>query len=309
MNTHADAIQESSVPSQAIALIPASRRFYWSVRRELWENRSIYMAPLAVAALFLAGFFISTGHLPSQVRAAAALNAAQQQELFEEPYNFAALLLMGTTGIVALFYCLDALYTERRDRSILFWKSLPVSDLTTVLAKASIPLLILPLLTFAITMVTFWIMLLLSAPVLLATGLGVATVWPHIGLWQISQGLLFHLLAVHALWYAPFYCWWLLVSAWAKRTPFLWAFLPPFAIAVVEKVAFNTMYFARMLTHRFGGEGGQNAPFPVRGMPMDQVAHLHPLMFLVSPGLWSGLAVAAIFLAVAVRLRRYRDPI
>ena len=94
MNTQANAVQESSVQSQAIAVIPASRRMYWSVRRELWENRSIYMAPLAVAALFLAGFFISTGHLPIQVRAAAALNAAQQQELFEQPYNFAALLLM-----------------------------------------------------------------------------------------------------------------------------------------------------------------------------------------------------------------------
>jgi ABC-2 type transport system permease protein len=304
MNSHADAIQESSVPSQAIAVIPASRRLYWSVRRELWENRSIYMAPLGVAALFLAGFFISTGHLPSQVRAAAALSAAQQQELFEQPYNFAALLLMGTTGVVALFYCLDALYGERRDRSILFWKSLPVSDLTTVLAKASIPLMILPLLTFAITVVTFWIMLLLSAPALLATGLGVGTVWPHIGLWQISQELFFHLLTVHALWYAPLYCWWLLVSAWAKRTPFLWA-LSPLALAVVEKVAFNTTHLASILIHRFGGQD-YNAPFP---MPMDQMAHLHPLMFLTSSGLWSGLAVAAIFLAVATRLRRYRDPI
>jgi ABC-2 type transport system permease protein len=115
-------------------------------------------------------------------------------------------------------------------------------------------------------------------------------------------------MTVHALWYAPFYCWWLLVSAWAKRTPFLWAFLPPLAIAVVEKVAFNTTHFANILVHRFGGED-YNAPFPVSSMPMDQMAHLHPLLFLTSSGLWSGLAVAALFLAVAVQLRRYRDPI
>jgi len=62
------------------------------------------------------------------------------------------------------------------------------------------------------------------------------------------------------------------------------------------------------LMRRFGGEG-YNAPFPVRGMPMEQMAHLRPVMFLISPGLWSGLAVAAVFLAIAVRLRRYRDPI
>jgi hypothetical protein len=76
----------------------------------------------------------------------------------------------------------------------------------------------------------------------------------------------------------------------------------------VEKVAFNTTYFAGMLARRFGGES-YDFPFPAGAMPMDQMAHLHPLMFLISPGLWGGLVVAAIFLAVAVRLRRYRDPI
>ena len=100
------------------------------------------------------------------MRAALALNPMQQRNLIEKPYDFAALLIMVTTFIVGVFYCLDALYGERRDRSILFWKSLPVSDLTTVLSKASIPLVILPLLTFAITVATQWIMLLLSTAVL-----------------------------------------------------------------------------------------------------------------------------------------------
>src|SRR5208283_3600079 len=112
------------------------------------------------------GFLLSTIHLPEKMRAALALNPMQQHELIAQPYNFAELLIMGTTFIVAVFYCLDALYGERRDRSILFWKSLPVSDLTTVLSKASIPIVVLPLATFAITVVTQWIMLLLSTAVL-----------------------------------------------------------------------------------------------------------------------------------------------
>src|SRR6202140_5345961 len=124
-----------------------TRPMYWSVRRELWENRSIYIAPLVVAAVVLLGFLISTIHLQDKMRAALALDPMKQHELIERPYNFAALLLMGTTFVVAVFYCLDALHGERRDRSILFWKSLPVSDVTTVLAKASIPLVILPLFT------------------------------------------------------------------------------------------------------------------------------------------------------------------
>ena len=104
---------------------------------------------------------------------------------------------MATTFIVGIFYCLDALHGERRDRSILFWKSLPVSDLTTVLSKASIPLVVLPLLTFAITVATQWIMLLLSSAVLLASGLSVATLWTQLPLFQMSLMLLYHLVTVH----------------------------------------------------------------------------------------------------------------
>ena len=105
---------------------------------------------------------------------------------------------MGTTFIIGVFYCLDALYGERRDRSILFWKSLPVSDLTTVLSKASIPLVVLPLLTFAITVVTQLLMLLLSAAVLAGSGLSV-TPLTQLPLFQMSLVLLYHLVAVHSL--------------------------------------------------------------------------------------------------------------
>ncbi len=127
---------------------------------------------------------------------------------------------MLTTLLVGVFYCLDALHGERRDRSILFWKSLPVSDLTTVLSKASIPLVVLPLLTFAITVAMQWIMLLLSSAVLLGSGLSVATLWTQLSFVQMSLVLLYHLLTVHSLWYAPFYGWLLLVSGWARRAPF-----------------------------------------------------------------------------------------
>jgi ABC-2 type transport system permease protein len=310
MNMPSNAMPESPRDTQdrAPAVISAARRMYWSVRRELWESRSIYIAPLAVAALILAGFLISAIHLPDKMRAALALNPMQRHELIEKPYNFAALLIMGTTFIVAVFYCLDALHGERRDRSILFWKSLPVSDLTTVLSKASIPLVVLPLLTFAITVVTHWIMLLLSTAVLLGSGLSVTTLWTHLPLWHMSLMLLYHLLAIHALWYAPIFGGLLLVSGWARRAPFLWAALPLLAIGVVEKIAFNTSHFAAMLGHRISG-GPEGAASTVGGMSMDSLTQLTPGQFLISPGLWIGLAVTAVFLAAAVRLRRYREPI
>jgi ABC-2 type transport system permease protein len=308
MTTPPNAVPESTDSQRfAPADISAARRMYWSVRRELWESRSIYVAPLAVAALFLAGFLISTIHLPDRMRAALALDQVQQRELVEQPYNFVALLIMGTTFIVAVFYCLDASHGERRDRSILFWKSLPVSDLITVLSKASIPLVVLPLLTFAITVVTQLIMLLLSTAVLLGSGVSVAILWTNLSLFQMSLPLLYHLLAIHSLWYAPLFAWLLLVSGWARRAAFLWAALPLFAIAAVEKIAFNTSHFAAALGFRMsGGEADVKGP---GSFPMDPMTHLTPGHFLGSPGLWIGVALAAVFLAVAVRLRRNREPI
>jgi ABC-2 type transport system permease protein len=310
VNTQSNAMPESPLESQAIApaVISATRPMYWSVRRELWENRSIYIAPLAVAALFLFGFLISTIHLPDKMRAALAFDPVQQHELIEQPYTFAALLIMGTAFIVGVFYCLDALHGERRDRSILFWKSLPVSDLTTVLSKASIPLVVLPLLTFAITVVTQWTMLLLSTAVLLGSGVSVATLWTQLPLFQMSLMLLYHLVAIHALWYAPIYGWLLLVSGWARRAAFLWAALPLLAIGVVEKIVFNTSHFAAMLEYRMSG-GAAGVAFTAGSVAIHPLTHLAPLNFLSSPGLWIGLVVFAAFLAAAVRLRRYQGPI
>jgi len=311
MNIPENTVPESPADSQSIApaVLSPTRPLYWSVRRELWENRSIYVAPLVAAALFLFGFLISLFRLPERMRAAAALGPVHQFQLIEKPYNFVALLIMGTAFIVGVFYCLDTLQSERRDRSILFWKSLPVSDLMTVLSKASIPLVVLPLLSFAITVATQWIMLLLSSAVLLGSGLSVTALWAELPLFQMSLMLLFHLVGVHGLYYAPLFAWLLLVSGWARRASFLWAGLPILAIGVVEKIAFNTSHFAAMLGSRL--EGGPNAmAFPMRsGEASHAMAHLNLLGFLSSPDLWIGLAITAALLAAAVRLRRYRTPI
>jgi ABC-2 type transport system permease protein len=305
MNTESSAMPESFGRQElAPALISPTRPMYWSVRRELWEYRSIYLAPLLVAAVILCAFMLST--ILGIWEPALRLEPLSQK--IAEPYGFAALLLMGTTSIVAVFYCLDALHGERRDRSILFWKSLPVSDLTTVLSKASIPLAVLPLLTFAVAAITQWIMLLWSTVVLLMSGQSVAALWNHVPIFQMWVMLLYHLMTVHALWYAPFYGWLLLVSAWARRAPFLWAVLPLLAIGIFEKIAFRTSHFASILGNRFGG-GPEGTGFAASSTSMHALTHLTPGHFLMSPGLWIGLAITAVFLAAAVQLRRYRGPI
>ena len=234
------------------------------------------------------------------------LDPAQQRHALAQQFDFAAGLLMATQILVGLFYCLDALHGERRDRSILFWKSLPVSDLTTVLSKSFIPIFLLPLFTFAITVATHLIMLLMSGLVRLAIGLPVTTLWTQVSLFQMSLGLLYHLLALHVLWHAPIYAWLLLVSGWARRAVFLWAVLPVLAICGVEKIAFNTAYFAVMLGHRVTGPEA----FTSSGSaPMSQMMTHVPDSLMSTPGLWIGLLFAAACLAAAARLRRYREPI
>jgi ABC-2 type transport system permease protein len=306
MNTASNAMPDS-FEAQRIALntLHATRPLYWSIRRELWENRFIYIAPVAVAGVVLFAFSISAilGIWESELR----IVLVHGSEAIVMPYDMAAGLMMLTSILVSVFYCLDALHGERRDRSILFWKSLPVSDLTTVLAKASIPLVVLPLLVFAIIVAVQWLMLLVSSAVLLVSGQSVVAFWTKLSFSRMSLLMLYHLLTAHALWPFPVYCWLLLVSGWARRATFLWAALPLIAIAGVEQIVFHTWHFARLVGSRLIGD---TETIAAGGMfPTGPMTHITPGIFLTSPGLWIGFALAASFLAAAVRLRRYQGPI
>jgi ABC-2 type transport system permease protein len=311
MNSQSNATRETALESQAIApaVMAPTQPFNWALRRELWENRFVYMAPLGVAGVYLVGYLISLIHLPVQMRGLSGTDPEHYREAILLPYNVAAAFMMGTYILVTLFYCAEALHGERRDRSILFWKSLPVSDLTTVLAKASIPFIVLPLLTFAIALVLQFIVLLLSSVVLLASGLSVASLWTRLPVIQMSLLMLYHIVTAHALWPAPVYCWLLLVSGWARRAAFLWAALPVVAIAGVEKIAFHTQHFATLVGHRLIGNSAPSGYMPEDIFPTDPMTHIMPARFLSSPSLWIGLALAAVFLAAAVRLRRSQGPI
>jgi ABC-2 type transport system permease protein len=277
---------------------------YWSVRREVWENRSLYVAPLIGASIVLAGFVVALLRLPATLHSGAT--NSQVQQAIETPYVVAAIILMAIDIIIAIFYSLDALYGERRDRSILFWKSMPVSDATTVLSKASIPILILPLVTFVVTVATQAVMLLGTSAVLGANGLSASAFSDDLSLFEISRINFGHLVGFHGIWYAPLYAWLLLASAWATRLPFLWAALPPVAIIVIERVAFNTSYFGQLLQRYFFG-ASQDTSTGLHSMSMSMGMLTMPLgEFFLSPMLLVGVILSAAFLVGTVRLRRFR---
>ena len=281
--------------------------FRWSVRREVWEHRGIYLAPLAIAALVLLGFCLHVGRWAASLQGIDALAPAKQVHAVILPFGLAVSVILVTGWIVGVFYCLDALNAERRDRSILFWKSMPVSDLTTVLSKAAVPMGVLPLVAVAVALATELVMLVVGSMALAAKDMSPAIPWTYVPWVQTTIGLLYGV-AVHSLWFAPIFGWLLLVSAWARRAPFLWAFMPFFAAMVLEKVAFGTQYVWFLVGYRI--TGGMRA---FRGDaakdPITQLSQLDPLAFLALPGLWLGLVFTVICLAAAVRLRRRREPI
>jgi ABC-2 type transport system permease protein len=292
MNTTAAAMP---IPERSVPEISSAQVYIWSVRRELWENRYLYVAPLGVGALIVVGFlFGQFSHTPELL-------------LSEQPYTFAALLLMLTGILTAMFYSLDALYGERRDRSVLLWKSLPVSDLMTVLAKATIPMIVVPLVTWVISVATMSAALLLVSLRLMGSGM---SAWSHLSFGSMSWILLYHLVIGHGFWYAPIWGWLLLCSAWSRRAPYLYATLPLLAVGLVEKIAFGTAYFGHWIMYRFAGDPSGMPTGNKQPGPMTMAAMTPRLSdFLTGTGLWTGLALCAVLLGITVWLRRRQDPI
>jgi ABC-2 type transport system permease protein len=304
MNSTVMAEPSSHASAVTTAVVSPLQQFYWSVRRELWENRSIYLAPAIVGAVFIVGYLVLVAVSPSRLRAPFAGGTTPHSAALTH-YDMVAGAMMLTNMIIAIFYCFDALYSERRDRSVLFWKSLPVSDTITVLAKASVPIVLLPVIGWAVATIVQLVMAGLTSIVMAGSGV---SVWNHLQLPRISLLLLYHLVTVHSLWWTPFFGWFLLVSAWARRTPILWGVLPILVVVVVEKIALNTTHFAGVLGNSMM-TGSLDVMAPPNTFPTHPMTHMTPLRFITDPGLWVRFAVCALFLFGAVRLRRQRGPI
>ncbi|MGH6888858.1 MAG: ABC transporter permease [Rhizomicrobium sp.] len=309
MSMRSDAMSDAQTApgARAVAALSPTWPYFWSLRREIWEHRSVWIAPVAAAGFVLFGFAISLLRMPHTLREISKLPPAAQNALHMVPFGIAAAAVMLTTVIVAVFYCLGTLYNERRDRSILFWKSMPVSGTTTVLAKATIPMLVLPLVGFFVICATQLVMLGLDTIAFAANGLNPGA-WIHLPLLRIWF-LLFYGFVTLALWYAPIYGWLLVISAWAKRGPFLWAVLPVLAICVVEKLALDTSHFFDLVNYRLGGAFREAFVAMPRHLHTFQWPEPDPAKYFSSFGLWIGLVAAAAFLAAAIWLRRRREPV
>ena len=304
----ADVSKNSASPKSTHPLL-------WSVRREIWEHRMTWIAPISTACVVLAGFLLGIIRLQTLLNVATKLPPMSRAATIAAPFTFAALPIMATGVVLSIFFCLSALSNERRDRSILFWKSLPVSDTQVVLAKALVPLLVVPLIVLGTLIVAQLAMLLIGTVALFVVGTGVPTLWMG---WPIAQFelTLLYLMITGVLWYAPIYAWCLMVSSWARRAVFLWAVLPWFGLFIIEKLALGTDYIGSLIDYRLYGVLHLDFNFPhfpqhanIKLIPViNPLNDITPERFFLSPGLWLGLAATVAFLAAAVWFRRTRDP-
>ena len=234
---------------------------------------------------------------------------------------------MVVLAFVVFFYCLGSLYDERKDRSVLFWKSLPVSDRDTVLSKAASALLVAPLIAVGVAIACmFGFLLLLSTFVLLHNGNPMTLVWGPGNPLQLAGSML-ATIPVYALWALPTVGWLLLCSAWSKSKPFLWAILLPVFSGIVvgwfglmNVFSLDTGWFWRNIVARgllsvvpgsWYMNDGLRAQIADRiDSPADftnaiQIGKSWAIFGTVE--LWVGALAGAAMIYAAIRLRRWRD--
>jgi ABC-2 type transport system permease protein len=290
------------------------------VRREVWENRSLWITPLVISGVLLisaafSGAPMADGH--GGMHFGPAMNPdvlpsgdpTRRDGIYAGYIAVLTLVQLVVLGIVVFFYLLDSLLSERKDRSILFWKSLPISDTEVVLSKAATALVLAPAIVLAVSAIT---QVLFGAILWLrfhGTPIGGwVTGWdPSIWI-QVQAGFLVLVPAV-VVWYLPLAGYLLLVSAWARKNAFLWAVLPPAAVLLVEAMILQSHNFADFLGRRFAGafmimklpdDDGQS-------MPSLPVFLSHVMRVFTHAETWVGVLVAIGFIVVVIRIRRYRD--
>ncbi len=342
MNT--SAIETTGVA--AARHITSADKFKSLLKREFWENKGgFFWAPIvaggislflsllgAIASIFMVGkaktsidgdFKDVEMHLQS-AEALKALGFAGDMSLL----GGVALALVVMTFVV-FFYSLGALYDERKDRSVLFWKSLPVSDTQTVLSKLTWALLLAPLLAVGFGLLIGIGQWILGALAMVLSGLpGASAMFTESHPFRMLGNAL-TVIPVYAAWSLPTVGWLMFCSAWARSKPFLWAVLVPVMAGAViswldmlpgiDNLPHEYVWYTLLVR-------GLLSIVPMTWYANETVFESHDVSNLHGPedlmrimdfssswnafltvDLWVGVIVGVAFIAAAIRLRRWRD--
>ncbi|MYM24990.1 hypothetical protein GTP46_20370 [Duganella sp. FT135W] len=310
----------------------------WLIKREMWENKGmLFWTPVviasAVALLVLTSLFLGkmTGfEMEGHNIGTVTIEGAARDHIAEtlsQAYIGAGMPVLMVLGFLVFFYCLNALHDERRDRSLLFWKSLPVSDFTTVMSKLLLAVVVAPLITMGIAIVLGLVMLLATCLLLLAHGTNLFGAILSSPEFYLTPLRLVGLLPVYVLWALPTVGWLLMVSSMARSKVFLWAVGTPVIGSLLllwaEKVlhfGFDAGWIASHITNRIllGVVPGSWLVFCKDAIAIAHEEHkiaLPDAIFNASwstlggVSVWIGAAAGVAMIAIAVQMRRRREEV
>ncbi len=277
------------------------RRFQALIRRELLEHPTLF-----IGAPVLEGFLILVlvAWLQTIIPAAEKQMAIEYLAIMFDglsPTEMAPMFMVLSApfvvafAIAAVVYLQNALFQDRRDSSVLFWQSMPVSNLQTVLSKLVTIGAVAPLFSMA----TLLLMYCIGAVWLSILGVNYGVEIAGLGymFMAAAASLIFVYLSMvmATLWLLPSIGWLLLFSAFAKRTPILWAIGAFLLLGFLEDFIFNTQFLANWVESRSN---------PVAYLIMD-FGSLFDRLF--DYDMLFGIAVGAILITGAVYMRRFID--
>lgn len=329
--------------------ISPANKLQWLLRRELWEHKGMLVwtpALIGIVMTVLGSLMAAATVARTKMHTALIVNGEEVSwsaifntrtfgprrtdiiDAVANNYTYAAAPLFLALGFLVFFYCLSALHDDRRDRSVLFWKSLPISDAQTVLSKAAIALLVAPLIVAAAASLTSLALVLILSGVLAVNGIHVfAELLASPGLY-LGPLRVFGLLPVYCLWALPTVGWLLMVSSWARSKVFLWAVGLPLLLLIltvwagkltqtesdVSWIQMNVI--GRALLGTLPGswylfEPGllpQTHALAEGGSHMTRIdVFSNSWSSLALPAAWLGAAAGGAMLYAAIRLRRWRE--
>lgn len=313
------------------------------LRRELWEHASLKGIPLTLLAFVLlaniAFVFLlakSVGNLEildqgevsslgSYIGFFTQLEPAQQTAIINSTMITTGMIINSVLLIVMFFYLLDSLYGERKDRTILFWKSLPVTNKETVLSKLAIAVIIIPVIIFFTTAVANFITLGIQSLVFYQNQYAANLLWQHTDVSGLSLFSIF-LLIQQTIWYFPVMGWLLFCSVWCRKPPIIVAVLIPAMLVFIDNSFLLDTGISEILLERLplglmsmqlGNESSlmaynyslneQQLPgFNMSaGISVPSINEI--LSFFLNIKVWMGLLIGFFFTGMAISLRRWRD--
>jgi len=234
---------------------------FFGLKREFWEHRrAILWAPVIFSVLILLlSIVLNVVYHPNTKPSGKSSTTEQQSgQILEDneaeqqlsidkrqqrKFGRITFLFLTLAWLVSIFYLLSAFYSDRKDSSVFFWKSLPVSETQNAIYKLVFAVLCFPVVALAISWVLYIVLTVLQLEGMRTVDSG--NTWSVVEhAFDAQRLIVMPLIGIIAgtLWGLPLFCYALMVSAMAKKYPFLTFIVPIIALVFAEKILYQESY-------------------------------------------------------------------